>query len=53
VLAFLLDELRQRQVGVAELHATADGEHLYSPFGFAQRTAGRELRLDLSRGPST
>lgn len=51
LLAFLLDELRQRGVSVAELHATADGEHLYSSFGFAQRTTGRELRLDLSRGP--
>jgi GNAT superfamily N-acetyltransferase len=47
VLAFLLSELRQRGIGVAELHATADGEHLYTSFGFVERTSGRELRLDL------
>ena len=49
VLANLLGELQQRGIVVAELHATADGEHLYSSFGFAQRATGRQMRLDLSR----
>jgi GNAT superfamily N-acetyltransferase len=49
ILAFLLSQLGQRGIGVAELHATADAERLYTSFGFSERTTGRQMRLDLSR----